>query len=49
MSTCEMAKHYYRDYTPPLWDKSRLDALVKAGKLTEAERDEIINGKDDAN
>ena len=41
MSTYEMAWHYYRDYTPPLWDKSRLEALVAAGRLTEAEMQEI--------
>ena len=35
-------------YSPRLWDKSRLDKLVEAGKLTEEERDEIVNGKDDA-
>lgn len=44
MSVFEMAKKYY----PRLWDKPRLDKLVEAGKLTEAERDEIIKGKDDA-
>lgn len=44
MSVYEMAKAYY----PRLWDKSRLDKLVEAGKLTEEERDEIVNGKDDA-
>lgn len=44
MSVYEMAKHYFRDFTPPLWDKSRLAALVKAGKLTEEEADEIIEG-----
>ena len=36
----EMAREYY----PRLWDEARLDALVKAKKLTEAERDEIVDG-----
>ena len=38
MNVYEMAKQYY----PRLWDKSRLEALVAAGRLTEQERDEII-------
>ena len=33
MTVYEMAKKYY----PKMWDKARLAALVKAGKLTEAE------------
>lgn len=37
MSVFEMAKRYY----PRLWDKSRLEALVAAGRLTEAEYQEI--------
>ncbi len=37
MSVVELAKKYY----PQLWDKARLDALVKAGRLTEAEYEEI--------
>lgn len=37
MSVFEMAKKYY----PRLWDKARLDALVKAGKLTREEAEEI--------
>lgn len=44
MSVYEMAKHYYRDFKPPLWSGERLDALVKAGKLTEEERKEIVEG-----
>lgn len=32
------------DYYPRLWSIERLDALVKAKKLTEAERDEIVAG-----
>lgn len=37
MSVYELAKKYY----PRLWDKSRLDALVQAGRLTEEEYKEI--------
>lgn len=39
MSVYEMAKQYY----PRLWDKSRIEALVEAGKLTEKEAKEIIS------
>lgn len=42
MSVYEMAKAYY----PRLWDKSRLKALVAAGRMTEAEMEEIINNKE---
>ncbi len=38
MSVLEMAKLYY----PRLWDKSRLEALVEAGRLTEEELREIV-------
>ena len=44
MSVYEMAKHYYRDFTPPLWSEARLAALVKAGRLTGEERKEIVEG-----
>lgn len=37
MSVYELAKKYY----PRLWDKARLVALVEAGKLTEAEYQEL--------
>ena len=40
MNAYEMAKKYY----PLLWDKKRIEALYKAGKLTEEEYSEIING-----
>ena len=43
MSVYEIAKKYY----PRLWDRERLDMLVKAGKLTEEEAKEIT-GEDDA-
>lgn len=38
MSVYEMAKKYY----PKLWDKARLQKLVKAGKLTEEQYREIV-------
>lgn len=38
----ELAKMYY----PRLWDKSRLEALVKAGRLTAEEFQEIIDSAD---
>jgi len=38
VSVLELAKRYY----PRLWDKSRLDALVQAGRLTEDEAAEIL-------
>jgi len=37
MSVYELAKRYY----PRLWDRSRLEALVKAGRLTKEEFLEI--------
>lgn len=40
MTVFEMAKKYY----PKLWDKKRLIALVKAGKLT-SEEYEIITAE----
>ena len=40
MEVFQMAKAYY----PRLWDKSRLAALVEAGRLTEEEFYEIIEG-----
>lgn len=39
MSAFEMAKQYY----PKLWDKKRLAALVKVGKLTAEEYKEITD------
>lgn len=39
MSVLEMARQYY----PRLWDKYRLEALVKAGRLTAEEMSEIID------
>lgn len=38
MTAYEMAKKYY----PLLWDKSRIDALYKAGKLTDEEYTKIL-------
>lgn len=39
MSVYELAQKYY----PRLWDKSRLEALAAAGRLTGAEVREIIH------
>lgn len=41
MNAFEMAKKYY----PRLWDKERINALYKAGKLTEEEYKSIISNK----
>lgn len=38
MSVYEMAKKYF----PRLWDKSRIAALVEAGRLTEKEAEDIL-------
>lgn len=35
----QLAEKYY----PNLWNKERLDALLKAGQLTQKEYDEIID------
>ncbi len=43
MTAYELAKKYY----PRLWDKSRLDALVAAGRLTEAQVREITAAASD--
>lgn len=37
MTVYEMAEKYY----PRLWDDARLHALTEAGKLTEAEAEEV--------
>lgn len=39
MIVYEMAKRYY----PLLWDRSRIEALVGAGLLTEEEAKEILS------
>ena len=39
MSVYEMAKKYY----PRLWTAERIEALYKAGKLTEEEFKEILS------
>lgn len=36
-----MAKSYY----PRLWDKSRIERLVKAGRLTKEQADEITGAE----
>jgi len=42
MSVFELAKTYY----PRLWDRSRLEALVQAGRLTEEKFREIVGADD---
>lgn len=44
MSVYEQARHYYQDFSPPLWDKERLKKLVAAEKLTIDEY-EVITGE----
>nr|DAE22631.1 MAG TPA: hypothetical protein [Siphoviridae sp. ct5co22] len=39
MSVYELAKKYY----PRLWDKSRLEALLAAGRLTQEEYDSLVS------
>ena len=41
MNVYELAKKYY----PLLWDKTRIEALYQAGKLTEDEYKEIVGGE----
>ena len=43
MSVFELAKQYY----PRLWDDSRIDQLVAAGRLTEQEAEEIKTSSKD--
>ena len=43
MNVFEMAKEYY----PRLWDADRIEALYKAGKLTEEEYNKIVGGGND--
>ncbi len=40
-TTYDLARRYY----PRLWDKSRIEALVEAGRLNEAEAKEIMPEK----
>lgn len=40
MTAYEMAQKYY----PRLWSIDRIEALYKAGKLTEEEKNKIISG-----
>ena len=42
MNVYDMARQYY----PRLWDKSRLESLVEAGRLTAEEAAEIIKEKE---
>ena len=41
MNVKEMAQKYY----PVLWSEERIVALVAAGKLSQEDADEVINGK----
>lgn len=41
-SVFNLAQLYY----PRLWDKSRLETLVAAGRLTQEQMEEIVNGKE---
>jgi len=41
VSVYELAKKYY----PRLWDKARIEALVKAGRLTADEAAEIMSAE----
>lgn len=41
MTVYELAQKYY----PRLWDKSRLEALLAAGKLTQEEYDSLVTEK----
>lgn len=45
MTIYEMANYYY-NRTPRLWDKSRLEALVSVGRLTQDEYLSIIEESD---
>lgn len=42
MNAYELAKLYY----PHLWSRERIDMLVKAGKLTKEEAEEITEQKE---
>lgn len=37
MSAYELARKYY----PRLWDDARIDALIRAGRLTQAEGEQL--------
>lgn len=37
MSVYELARKYY----PRLWDDARIDALIRAGRLTQAEGEQL--------
>ncbi len=39
----DLAKKYY----PRLWARERIEKLAEAGKLTEQEKQEILEGDDD--
>lgn len=41
MSVYELARKYY----PRLWDRERLEALLAAGRLTQAEFDQLVGAE----
>lgn len=41
MSVYELARKYY----PRLWDKERLEALLAAGRLRQAEFDKLVGAE----
>lgn len=43
MTVREMAEMYY----PRLWNAARIEALVKAGKLSQEDADEIMGTEDE--
>ena len=42
MTVFEMAERYY----PRLWGVTRLEVLVRAGRLTEEEKERLVKGKE---
>lgn len=41
MTVYELARKYY----PRLWDRERLEALLAAGRLTQAEFDQLVDAE----
>lgn len=41
MSVYELAQKYY----PRLWDRERMEALLAAGRLTQAEFDQLVGAE----
>ncbi len=44
MTVFEMAERYY----PRLWGVTRLEVLVRAGRLTAEEKERLVKGKEEA-